>query len=59
MEPMTVDSWLRAAVEDARRRGLSDLVPLLETLAQATRTLRDADAASRREADVREGRPRD
>lgn len=56
MEPTTVDGWLRAAVEDAKRRGLPDLAPLLETLAQATRTLCEADAASRDITDEREGR---
>lgn len=38
-----VDSWLQAAVADADRRGLPDLKPLLEGLAQATRALRAAD----------------
>lgn len=40
---MTVDDWLKAAIEDAERRGLAELQPLLETLAHATRVLRDAD----------------
>ena len=40
---MTVDAWLAAACEDARRRGLPALVPLLEGLAPATRALRAAD----------------
>ena len=40
---MTIDAWLRAAVEDAERRGLPELKPLLEALAQATRALRAAD----------------
>jgi hypothetical protein len=39
----SVDRWLRAAVEDAERRGLPDLKPLLEGLAQATVALRAAD----------------
>jgi hypothetical protein len=39
----SVDHWLRAAVEDAERRGLPELRPLLEGLAQATITLRSAD----------------
>lgn len=39
---MTVDAWLRAAVEDAERRGLPELRPMLEALAQATRALRAA-----------------
>lgn len=39
---MTVDEWLKAAIADAERRGLPELKPLLEGLAQATRALRDA-----------------
>jgi hypothetical protein len=39
----SVDRWLRAAVEDAERRDLPELRPLLEALAQATITLRAAD----------------
>ena len=40
---MTIDTWLKAACDDAERRGLPDLKPLLETLARATAALRDAD----------------
>lgn len=40
---MAVEAWLRAALEDAERRGLPELKPLLEGLAQATITLRAAD----------------
>jgi hypothetical protein len=39
---MTVDHWLEASVADAKRRGLDDLVPILESLAAATRLLRAA-----------------
>jgi hypothetical protein len=39
---MTVDQWVKAAIADAERRGLPELKPLLEGLAQATRALRDA-----------------
>lgn len=46
---MTVQEWLRAAIEDAKRRNLEALPPLLETLARSTAALRDADDASRRE----------
>ena len=35
--------WLESAVQDAERRGLPDLKPLLEALARATSTLRSAD----------------
>lgn len=38
---MTVEAWLMAAIADAERRGLPELKPLLESLAQATRALRD------------------
>lgn len=40
---MTVDAWLKAACEDAERRGLAELKPLLEGLARAMAALRDAD----------------
>jgi hypothetical protein len=43
---VTVDTWLQAALADAERRGLPELKPLLEALAQATRALRDADILS-------------
>lgn len=39
---MTVDAWLELAVADTERRGLPEMKPLLEGLAQATRTLRRA-----------------
>ena len=35
--------WLENAVQDAERRGLPDLKPLLEALARATSALRSAD----------------
>ena len=40
---MTIDAWLRAAIDDAERRGLPELKPLLEALAKSTRALRTAD----------------
>jgi hypothetical protein len=40
---MTLEAWLKAASEDAERRGLADLKPLLETLARSTAALREAD----------------
>ena len=40
---MTIKSWLDAATQDAERRGLAGLKPLLETLARATAALRAAD----------------
>jgi hypothetical protein len=39
----SVEAWLRSAVADAERRGLPDLKPLLEGLAQSTLLLRAAD----------------
>jgi hypothetical protein len=46
---MTIEAWLKAACEDAERRGLPDLKPLLETLARSTAALRDADRSIDRE----------
>jgi hypothetical protein len=39
---MSVEDWLKMASADAARRGLPDVVPLLEALAQAARALRAA-----------------
>ncbi len=39
---MTIEDWLRAATEDAERRGLPELTPRLAALAAATRQLRGA-----------------
>ena len=39
---MDVNHWLEASIADARRRGLDELVPILEGLAAATRLLRAA-----------------
>jgi len=44
---MDVDAWLKAACDDADRRGLPELRPLLETLAKSTSQLREADRAAR------------
>lgn len=40
---MTIDTWLKTAIADAERRNLPELKSILETLARATRALRDAD----------------
>jgi len=40
---MTIAEWLAAAKADAEKRGLHDLIPMLEGLAQATERLRAAD----------------
>ena len=44
---MRLDHWLNAAIEDAERRGLPELTPLLESLARSTAALREADRAAR------------
>ena len=43
MNHMTIKTWLDAAVQDAGRRGVPKLRPLLETLAKSTSALRTAD----------------
>lgn len=58
MDPVTIDRWLRAAQDDAERRGLPELRPLLDTLARSTRNLREADLAARADADHRPEPPR-
>ena len=40
---MTIKTWLDVSSQDAERRGLPAVKPLLETLARATATLRTAD----------------
>jgi hypothetical protein len=40
---MTIKTWLDNAIQDAERRGLPSLRPLLETLARSTSALRTAD----------------
>ena len=40
---MTIKLWLEHAMQDAERRGLPALRPLLETLARATSSLRMAE----------------
>ena len=39
----SIDAWLKAACEDAERRGLPELKPLLESLARSLAGLREAD----------------
>ena len=50
---MTVNDWLHHAQADADRRGLSELKPMLDALAQALRTLRQADFNQRADGDTR------
>jgi hypothetical protein len=40
---MTVTAWLEHALQDANRRGLTSLGPLLEALARSVSALRAAD----------------
>lgn len=40
---MTIKTWLEIAVQDAERRNLPSLRPLLEALARSTSALRSAD----------------
>jgi hypothetical protein len=39
---MSPDEWLKLVIADAERRGLPELKPILEGLANAARALRDA-----------------
>lgn len=41
--PMTIKTWLETAIQDADRRNLAGLRPLLEALARSTSALRSAD----------------
>jgi len=43
---MTIAQWLASARADAERRGLPDMVPLLESLAGALAALRALDPGS-------------
>jgi hypothetical protein len=56
---MTIEDWLAAACEDADRRSLPELKPLLASLADATRDLRsvDWDAAAPPETGTSAGAP--
>jgi hypothetical protein len=58
---MSIESWLRATIADAETRGLPELKPLLEGLAQATRVLRNGDfndtAVGRRATESRQAGP--
>ena len=48
---MHITDWLKAAIEDAERRGLPQLKPLLESLARSTAALRAEDRADRAATD--------
>jgi hypothetical protein len=49
---MQIDDWLRAACDDAERRGLAELKPLLESLARSTAALREMDRSIRMRGDA-------
>ena len=49
---MDIEDWLASAIADAEHRGLPELKPLLDTLARATRSLRQADEELRAEESV-------
>lgn len=53
----SVAAWLRAAEEDAHRRGLSELKPLLESLAASTLALRRGDWNEHVPSSEQPGRP--
>jgi hypothetical protein len=40
---VTIKTWLEGAIQDAERRGLTSLRPMLEALARSTSALRSAD----------------
>lgn len=40
---MTVETWLKMVLEDANKRGIPEIKPLLEGVAKAMRDLRAAD----------------
>jgi hypothetical protein len=40
---VNLDDWVKHACADAERRNLPQLAPVLQTLARATRVLREAD----------------
>ena len=51
---MEIQSWLDAAIADAKRRGLPELEPMLRALATSTAALRSADFAEQPDAIVDE-----
>jgi hypothetical protein len=57
---MTIKTWLEAAAQDAERRNLPGLRPMLEALARSTSALRSADwnfDATGEPFDFAQGRP--
>lgn len=49
---MTIAEWLAQAKADAEKRGLPELIPMLDGLAQATERLRGADWNDNPDADA-------
>jgi hypothetical protein len=43
VKDMTISEWLAAAKADAEKRGLPELLPMLDGLAQSTQRLRAGD----------------
>jgi len=57
---MTIKTWLEVAAQDAERRNLPGLRPMLEALARSTSALRSADwnfDAAGEPLDFAQGRP--
>ncbi len=54
-----VEAWLRAACADVERRALPVLKPMLESLAQSTTALREADRTAREAEPAAPGRAAD
>jgi len=54
---MTIQDWFAGARDDAERRGLPGLGPLLEALAASTRALRSVDWDSAGDARPADGGP--
>jgi hypothetical protein len=48
---LTIESWLQWAADDAERRNLPELKPMLEALARSLRALRAADFNDRADGD--------
>jgi len=48
-----VAAWMTRIADDARRRGLPELVPLIESLGRAVRSLREADWNDNARGDAR------
>jgi hypothetical protein len=54
---MDLDHWLQSAIQDAERRGLPELKPLIETLGRAARAVRDLERTIRPDQPRASGAP--